>query len=144
MISTYTGGAHPNYGFDSLVWDRQAGMARKPLDLFRSAGALGNAVGGAFCAKLNAERSERRGETVDATSDDTFDKCPGMDELTVLLGSSNGRTFDRIGLMAAPYVAGPYAEGSYEFTLPVTTAVLDAVKPEYRDAFALGPRNSAR
>ena len=48
------------------------------------------------------------------------------------------RRFDRIGLLAAPYVAGAYAEGSYEVTLPVTPKVLAAVKPEYKAAFALG------
>ena len=144
MVYTYTGGAHPNYVYDSLVWDKQAGVERDPTDLFRSAGALGTALGGPFCAQLNAERAKRRGSPVDPASDDSFSKCPDIDELTVLLGSSNGTTFDRIGLLAAPYIAGPYAEGSYEFTLPVTTAVLDAVKPEYRKAFALGTRNSAR
>ena len=55
----------------------------------------------------------------------------------MLLGSSNGRTFDRIGLIAGPYVAGPYAEGTYEVTLPVDMAVLDAVKREYDGAFSL-------
>ncbi len=37
-----------------------------------------------------------------------------------------------------PYVAGAYAEGDFEFTLPVSPAMLRAVKPDYRDAFALG------
>ncbi|MEO0056797.1 MAG: hypothetical protein RIT17_233, partial [Pseudomonadota bacterium] len=32
---------------------------------------------------------------------------------------------------------GSYAEGPYEVTLPVTQAVLAAVKPEYKAAFAL-------
>jgi hypothetical protein len=56
----------------------------------------------------------------------------------VLLGSSNKRRFNRIGLIASPYVAGSYAEGQYEVTLPVTPKVLAAVKPEYKAAFALG------
>jgi CRP-like cAMP-binding protein len=59
-------------------------------------------------------------------------------ELTLLLGSSNGRTFDRIGLIADPYVAGSYAEGPYDVTVPITQAVLDAVKPAYKEAFSLG------
>jgi hypothetical protein len=54
----------------------------------------------------------------------------------VLLGSSDKQRFNRIGLIAAPYVAGSYAEGPYEITLPVTPAVLAAVKPEYKAAFA--------
>ena len=55
---------------------------------------------------------------------------------TLILGSRNHKTFDRIGFLIAPYEAGPYAEGSYEVTLPVTPAVLAAVKPEWRGAFA--------
>lgn len=140
-IYTYTGGAHPNYGFADLVWDKQTGSAHDSLDLFRSASALDNAVGEQFCAELNAQRTERRGIPVDTASDAMFDICPSVSELTVLLGSSTGKAFDRIGLLAAPYVAGSYAEGSYEVTVPVTTAVLDAVKSEYESAFALGPRN---
>ena len=44
---------------------------------------------------------------------------------------------DRIGLIADPYVAGSYAEGAYEVTLPVTRAIIGTVKPEYRGAFAV-------
>lgn len=143
-ISTYTGGAHPNHGYDSLLWDKRSGEAVEPLALFRSASDLQNAIGGPFCAQLNEQRERRRGQPIDPASEDPFDSCPTIDELTVLLGSSNGETFDRIGLLAAPYVAGPYAEGSYEFTVPVTTAVLDAIKPEYLKSFSLGPRNSGR
>jgi hypothetical protein len=53
----------------------------------------------------------------------------------VILGSKSHKGFDRIGFLIAPYNAGPYAEGSYEVTLPVTAAVVAAAKPEYRAAF---------
>ncbi|GMM93284.1 DUF4163 domain-containing protein [Qipengyuania sp. MTN3-11] len=138
-FSVYTGGAHGNYGTRSLVWDREAGQRLAATDLFRSPGGLYGAISRRYCAALNAEREERRGEPVDP-DDEYFGDCPGIDELTVLPGSSNGRTFDRIGVIADPYVAGSYAEGSYEVTLPVDTAVIDAVKPEYVDAFSLGAR----
>ena len=59
-------------------------------------------------------------------------------EVTVLMGSGDKAHFTRIGLIADPYVAGPYVEGSYEVTLPVSPALLKAVKPEYRSMFALG------
>jgi hypothetical protein len=75
---------------------------------------------------------------VDRTSGDSFDDCLAPSDVTVLLGSSNKQQFNRIGLIADPYAAGPYAEGSYEVTLPVTPALLKAVKPEYRAAFAAG------
>ena len=54
----------------------------------------------------------------------------------MLVGSSNGRTFDRIGIWYGPYVAGPYAEGAYELDFPVDARVLAAVKPEYEAAFS--------
>ncbi|WP_454598716.1 DUF4163 domain-containing protein [Qipengyuania sp. SM2507] len=139
-ISTYAGGAHPNTGFDSLLWDKSAGVAREPLDLFRSPQNLQNAIARRFCTMLDAERGERRGEPVDRDADDYFSACPGVEELTVLLGSSDGETFDRVSIWVMPYVAGPYAEGSYEFDLPVDTALLDAVKPGYEKAFSLGPQ----
>ena len=42
--SHFEGGAHPNSGFDSVVWDRKAGRARVPRDLFVSASALDAAL----------------------------------------------------------------------------------------------------
>ena len=56
------------------------------------------------------------------------------------LGASGSvsHAFDRVGLIADPYVAGSYAEGSYELTFPVTAELLAAVRPEYKAAFALG------
>jgi hypothetical protein len=129
----YTGGAHGNGAYDALVWDREARQAFDPKAMFRSPGALQAALGDAWCAGLKAERMERMG---DDYSDDGFFQCPPVADLTVLVGSSDGTAFDRIGLLAAPYVAGSYAEGTYEVTLPVTPAVLAAVRPEYRAAFA--------
>ena len=48
---------------------------------------------------------------------------------------SNGEKFDRVMLYAAPYVAGPYAEGDYEVELSVDDAIRQVVKARYRDDF---------
>jgi Deacetylase PdaC len=133
-IYLYTGGAHGNSGFDALVWDREAGAALDPETMFRSEAALQEALGAGWCKALKAERQKRMGADF---TDDGFFPCPGISELTLLPGSSDKQRFNRIGLIAAPYVAGSYAEGPYEVTLPVTQAVLAAVKPEYKAAFAL-------
>jgi hypothetical protein len=115
-IAAYTGGAHGDYGFDSLVLD--------------------DAMGQKLCDMLNRERAARRGpEAAQKGADDTFNQCVPLSDTTLLLGSSNGRTFNRIGVKIGPYVAGPYAEGSWEFTVPVDQAMLATVAPEYRDAF---------
>lgn len=138
-MATYTGGAHGNYGVESLVWNKEQGRAINAKDLFTSPAALEEALGSRFCDALNRERAKRRGEPVKTDTDDEFSRCPKIDELTVLVGSSNGRTFNRMTLYAGPYVAGPYAEGAYQIALPIDRAVLGTVKPEYREAF--GARN---
>ena len=133
----FSGGAHGNIGSDSLVWDKQRRERLKPLALFTSPDALWAAIKQPYCQALDAERATRRGEAVSKSSD-PFDTCPLLKELTLLLGSSNRQAINRIGLIADQYVAGSYAEGPYEITLPVTPAVIAAVRPGYRAGFAVG------
>lgn len=138
-LSSYSGGAHPNYGYDTVVWDKTRKLPLEPIDLFTSAQALDAALGGQLCEALNAEREERRGEPVPEPTgdeiDDIFNACVKVDETNLLLGSRGGTHFDRIGIQIAPYLAGSYAEGSYEFTFDMTSELLATVKPEYRAAF---------
>lgn len=135
---SYTGGAHGNYGKGSLVWDRETRRLIEPESLFASPSALGKAVLAAACVKLDKERLRRRGEVVESVGEgDWPNNCPAMDETVLFLGSSNGRTFDRLGAYYGPYVAGAYAEGEYEIDLPVTPAVIAAVKPQYRPYFSV-------
>ncbi|MBX7483274.1 PdaC/SigV domain-containing protein [Qipengyuania qiaonensis] len=136
-LATYSGGAHGMYGVQSLVWDREAGRTMKGVELFNSPVALEQSLGKRLCGTLNKEREKRRGMKIEEGSDDMFDKCPGLDEASVLVGSSNGTTFDRIAVYFGPYVAGAYAEGDYELDFDVTASVLDAVKAEYADAFSV-------
>ena len=133
-IWTYTGGAHGNYGFDNILYDKRAGKVRKSIDLFQSSAALDAVISERACALLDKERAERRGAPVDK-SDEIFGGCPSLDTMTLLLGSSNGKTFDRMTLLAAPYAAGPFAEGDYEVDLDIDAAVLKTVKPEYAKDF---------
>lgn len=133
----YTGGAHGNHGFDTLLWDREANVSRAPLSLFISVRALNTALGKEFCAELNRARAKKRGAPVKPDATDPFSECIAIDEGTVILGSTNGSTFDRIGFLIPPYAAGPYVEGDYEVTLPVTRGVIAAVKPEYRPSFSV-------
>lgn len=135
---SYTGGAHPNHWSQALLWDKAAGKSHQAADLFTSKAALSEAIRAPFCAALNRERSARRGEPVRSDSGEMFTECIDPTDSTVILGSSNGQQFDRIGVLVAPYEAGPYAEGDYEVTLPVTRAVMAAVKPQYRAVFAPG------
>ena len=137
-VYTFSNGAHGMNYFDALLWDKRAGTARRARDLFTSAEALRDAIRDPFCDALDAEREKRRGEPVDRDGEQMFSECIDPLAQTLLLGSSNGRTFDRIGILVAPYEAGPYAEGSYEVTLPVTGEVMAVLKPQYRSSFSLG------
>jgi hypothetical protein len=134
-MTEYTGGAHGNYGVQSLVWDKRAGRAMSAIDLFNSPEALGEALGERYCEALDKLRAEKGTEPAEE-GQSVFPACPGVEELIVLVGSSNGRTFNRLTLYAGPYVAGSYAEGAYEVHLDVDRAVLDAVKPEHRASFS--------
>lgn len=136
-ISSYTGGAHGNFGFDALIWDKEAAIALDPAAFFASPEALDAALMEPVCEDLQAERASRRGEEVEAGGSGVFDECVSLADTTILLGSRSGRAFDRIGVMIGPYVAGPWAEGTYEFTLPVNDAVIEAVAEPYKDAFAV-------
>ncbi|QVM84208.1 PdaC/SigV domain-containing protein [Novosphingobium decolorationis] len=132
---TFTGGAHGMSGFDARVWNRKTATLQRATDLFTSPEALSGALRTRFCKALDDKRIERRGGPLDPEG--TFSECIDPVRQTVLLGSSNGATFDRIGFQIAPYEAGPYAEGSYEITLPVDGAVMRALKPQYRASFSI-------
>lgn len=134
---SYTGGAHGMMWWGAMLWDRKANLPRNPLDLFVSKAALSKAIRAPFCAALDRQRAKKRGEPVNRSSGDQFDACIDPVAETVILGSAGRQKFDRIGILIAPYNAGPYAEGTYEVTLPVTPAVLAAVKPAFKGAFSV-------
>jgi hypothetical protein len=134
---TYTGGAHPNHTTTALLWDRSAQRKIEFAELFQTPSALEGAVRARFCELLDAERLKRReGETLEG-----FSECPDFSELTIAPADTNGtERFDSVQLTADPYVAGPYAEGSYEIHVPVSAGLIGAMKPEYRSDFEVQPR----
>lgn len=136
-FANYSGGAHGMAWFGSMLFDKQAQRARDPLTLFTTKEALSRAIRGPFCDALDKQRAERRQARVNRASGDEFDKCIDPVGETVILGSRGKRGFDRIGILVPPYEAGPYAEGTYEVTVPVTPAVIAAARPEFRAAFTV-------
>lgn len=135
-LSSYSGGAHGMYGMQSLVWDKAKKVSMDGVALFQSPAALQKALGASLCDALNKERVTKGTEPITAEGA-FFPACPPLDEATVLVGSSDRKTFDRITVYYGPYVAGSYAEGAYELDFPMTTAMVAAVKPEYRGAFSV-------
>jgi hypothetical protein len=134
-IDTYqfTGGAHGNSGTKGLLWDRKLGKEIAFEALFRVGSGFLTSFRGSYCRALDAERAKRRqGEKLGGD----FDKCPAFSELSLIPADSNhnGR-LDRLLVVADRYVAGPYAEGEYEISLPMKPVQTAKLKPEYRASF---------
>lgn len=133
-VGSYTGGAHGNYGTAGLIWDRAAAKEIKFADLFTEAANMDRLLTGDWCNALNKERQERRGEPIG--TDDMFDQCPNLREIAIIPADKdrNGK-FERLMLVADPYVAGPYVEGSYEIELGVPLELSAVLKRDYRPSF---------
>lgn len=138
-ISSYSGGAHGNTGYEALIWDK-LGNRRVALEaIFTDLTAALEPMRQAYCDALNADRRERRGEFI-GEADDMFNACPPFSDLVMVPYAGGDSGFDRIMFIAAPYVAGPYVEGAYENSIAIPTATLDKVKSEYRSAFIAAER----
>jgi peptidoglycan-N-acetylmuramic acid deacetylase PdaC-like protein len=134
LLGTFSGGAHPNTIYGALLWDRRANRQVNVGALFLQPDAFSALTRIRYCAALNAERHKRRqGEDFGGS----FDQCPKFSDLAIAPADKNkdGR-FDTIEFVASPYVAGPYVEGEYETSLPVTSQLINAIRPEYRNSFA--------
>jgi hypothetical protein len=132
----YSGGAHPNHGTNALLWDRQAGKEIKVADLFAAPGNRDRLLTQRWCDAINKAREEKRGEPVGG--DGMFDECPKLDEIAIVPTDKDGNgRFERLMLIASPYVAGPYVEGEYEVELAVTPDLIAGLKGDYRDSFEL-------
>lgn len=133
-IETYMGGAHGMTSFETLLWDRNKRRTLKPLDLFSSSEAFDAAIRDDFCARIKQAKAAKGIHSPDEP-DSVFAKCPPASAQTVWLGSSDGRYLDRMTVAIEPYEVGPFAEGSYKINIPVTSALVRAVKPEFARDF---------
>ena len=142
---TYTGGAHGIFGATTLLWDRAAAKEIAVSDLFEKVSEYA-LLHPAMCEALKRERKEKREteeevETNFDALDDAFNGCPKFDEVSSWIADENADgLFDTMMFAADPYVAGPYAEGSYEMKLPVTRRLIAALKPAYRASFEAQPQ----
>ncbi len=129
-VETYTGGAHGMVNFDSMLWDRQKNTVLRPLDIFTSADAFNSAISQPFCKGI---ASAKKAKGIDPTpdKDGVFESCPKAAEHTIWLGSSDGQALDRLTIGITAYVVGPYVEGNYRIDVPMSAALVRAVKPEY-------------
>ena len=133
-VAAYTGGAHGNYGTAGLLWDRLAKKEIKVADLFAAPANMDRLLTQPWCDALNKAREEKRQEPV--AGDGLFDECPKHTDISIIPTDKDGDgKFERLMLVADPYVAGPYVEGNYEIELPVTGDMIAAIQSEYRESF---------
>jgi hypothetical protein len=137
--SAYTGGAHGNSGTTGLLWDRWASKEIAVADLFAAAANMNRLLTQPWCNALNRAREEKRGEPVGGEG--MFDECPKLSDIAIIPTDKDGNgKFERLELIASPYVAGPYVEGSYEIVLPVTQDLITAIRSDYRENFEAQPQ----
>lgn len=141
--SEYTGGAHPNSSFAAILWDKALKREVAAADLFTKTGDL-SALDTALCAAINAEKRKRdpQAQTVSLTGSDMW-KCPRASTLPFVLatGTRPGKAGGLVFLIG-PYQVGPYAEGTYEVTVP-QSAFRSLLAPAYADEFAGEPKAEA-
>ena len=131
---SYTGGAHGNSGTGALLWDRASSRELKIADLFAAPANMERLLTQPWCDALNQEREKKRGEPVGGGG--MFDDCPKLEEIALIPADADGNgRFEKLMLVAAPYVAGPWVEGSYEIELPVSSDLIAALKGDYKASF---------
>ena len=131
-----TGGAHPNHGGASLLWDNVANREIQPQGLFRD-GADMAVLDKAICDAVAQAKTHREGAV---PLSDMF-ACPKWSQTVLVLAPST--TPGKAGGLTAiidPYVVGPYSEGDYEVTVPVS-AFQGLLAPAYADAFGGAPKS---
>lgn len=134
---SYTGGAHPNNGFNTLVWDIKTDVQINRNELLAPPGAGDAAVQTALCEGV---RQARIGKGVEAGPDDEkMWPCPSWRASAfVLARSTTAGKFGGLTFVFDPYAIGSYAEGPYEITVPYA-AIKDVLAPAYAAEFAGAP-----
>ncbi len=127
--SEFTGGAHPNGGSTTLLWDKQAGREAPKSALFTASAP--QQLERPLCDALKRVKAERGG--VELTGETWA--CPKWNDVTLALQPGQGGKAGGVVALFSPYEVGPYAEGAYEVTLPAAV-VREAVAPEFRGEFA--------
>ena len=129
--NAFTGGAHGNPSTRPLLWNLALNKAVPFTDLFtRSPRTI---LQPDYCRQLAAQRKQKNGTD---SVPNIWEKCPDPLKQSVIPEDKDrdGR-FETINVTANPYDVGSYAEGYYVVMLPVTPALMSALKPLYRQSF---------
>lgn len=134
---SFTGGAHPNNGFNTLLWDTNLGHEIGRAELFNPEGPADAAVQKALCDGIGRARAAKG---VPPESDPSTWPCPKWrDTDLVLVASTTPGKFGGVDFVFDPYAIGSYAEGPYEVIVPYA-AIRDALNPTYAGEFAGAPK----
>lgn len=134
----FTGGAHPNTSFASVIWDKTTNKRLGFADLFRPGADL-SVLDKALCAAANAAKQARSPGSETATLDGKMWTCPKAVSTPFVLtpgttpGKAGGVTF-----LMGPYQIGPYSDGPYWIALP-QSAFRALLAPAYADQFDGAP-----
>jgi hypothetical protein len=124
----YTGGAHGNTGHAALLWNRRTGRETRLADLFADWARASALIQRAACDALRAQKAQRFAPEP-LPADWT---CPPLaDAVLVPAGRLAPGTFLRA--IYSPYVAGSYAEGTYDVRLEWPEELRTLARPEWRD-----------
>ncbi len=131
-----TGGAHPNHGASTLIWDTASNREVQAKALFRPDADM-TALDKAICDAVATAKTHREGAV---PLSDTF-SCPKWSQTVLVLAPST--TPGKVGGLTAlidPYVVGPYSEGDYEVTVPAS-AFQSLLAPAYAGTFGGAPKS---
>jgi hypothetical protein len=131
-----TGGAHPNHGGSTLIWDSAAKREIQPKALFRPDADMA-VLDKAICDAVAQAKTHRAG----ATPLNEMFSCPKWNQTVLVLAPSTMP--DKIGgltVLIDPYVVGPYSEGDYEVVVPAST-FQGLLAPAYAGAFGGAPKS---
>ena len=136
--STYTGGAHPNVGFDVLNWDREANTILTFEDLFRDPEAARRTIADALKAGLLEQKRERlqgtgisEAQMMESWVSPAFEGNSGVFRGFTVAPSSQAGKAGGLVYHFAPYEVGAYAEGVYTVGIGH-----DAFSGELKDDFS--------
>lgn len=143
--AAYTGGAHPNVGFDVLNWDRKTNSRIVFEDLFDDAAAARLVISEALKSKLVEAKHERlansgvnENEMIDLWVDPAFDGNPAVFQGFTIARSDEPAKAGGLVYHFAPYEVGAYAEGVYQLGIGYET-FQPHLKADYADAFGGQP-----
>lgn len=139
QIYDYSGGAHPNAQFTSSLWDKALKRPVTAQTLFRKGANLAP-LDQALCAAINTAKKARDASATPVSLGATNGQaCPrAADTPFVLAGGTAAGKAGGLTFLIAPYLVGPYAEGSYEVAVP-QSAFSTLLAPAYADEFAGQP-----